>query len=231
MKILAVSDIELGYLYQPGIVDRFKEIDLIISCGDLPHYYLEYMISMLNIPLYYVNGNHARKIEYSSTGERRHPWGAKNIHAKSIKDESGLLIAGVEGCQRYNLGDFQYTQSEMWSLVFGLVPKLMINKINYGRYLDIFVTHAPPWQINDQEDLPHQGIKAFRWLIKTFKPAFHLHGHIHIYRNDMVTTSRFHQTDVINCYGYKEISFDNQLLLKRKPSARLAGKSDPDMIR
>jgi hypothetical protein len=39
MKILAVSDVELGYLYQPKIVDRFYDVDLILSCGDLPHYY------------------------------------------------------------------------------------------------------------------------------------------------------------------------------------------------
>ncbi len=51
MKILAVSDIELGYIYQPRISERFSDVDLIISCGDLPHYYLEYIVSMLNVPL------------------------------------------------------------------------------------------------------------------------------------------------------------------------------------
>jgi Icc-related predicted phosphoesterase len=216
MKILAVSDIELGYLYQPKIVDRFYDIDLILSCGDLPHYYLEYMISMLNIPLYYVNGNHASKLEFTTGGERKFPWGARNIHKSSVTDDTGLLLAGIEGCLRYNLGNFQYTQSEMWAFVYKLIPKLFLNKLRYGRFLDIFLSHAPPWKIHDQEDLPHQGIKAFRWLIKVFQPAYHLHGHIHVYRNDAVTNTRYINTDVINCYGYKELSFDIRPYIKRQ---------------
>lgn len=216
MKILAVSDVELGYLYQPKIVDRFYDVDLILSCGDLPHYYLEYMISMLNIPLYYVNGNHANKLEFTSGGERKYPWGAQNIHKRSVTDDTGLLLAGIEGCLRYNLGNFQYTQSEMWVLVYKLIPRLFLNKIRYGRFLDIFLSHAPPWKIHDQDDLPHQGIKAFRWLIKVFQPTLHLHGHIHVYRNDAVTKTRFMNTDVINCYGYKELNFDIRPYIKNK---------------
>lgn len=208
MKILAVSDIELGYLYQPQIVDRFYDVDIILSCGDLPHYYLEYIISMLNVPLYYVNGNHAKKLEFTTGGERKYPWGARNIHTQCILDDTGLLIGGIEGCLRYNLGDFQYTQSEMWVFVYKMIPKLFYNKLRHGRFLDIFLSHAPPWKIHDQDDLPHQGIKAFLWLIKVFKPTFHLHGHIHIYRNDVKTSTRFYNTDVINCYGYKELGFD-----------------------
>lgn len=214
MKILAVSDIELGYLYQPRIAERFYDVDLILSCGDLPHYYLEYMISMLNIPLYYVNGNHANKMEFTTGGERKFPWGARNIHNQSVTDDTGLLLAGIEGSLRYNLGDFQYTQAEMWILVYKLIPKLLLNKIKFGRFLDIFLSHAPPWKIHDQDDLPHQGIKAFRWLIKVFKPTYHLHGHIHVYRNDAVTTTRFVNTDVINCYGYKELTFDIRPYIK-----------------
>ncbi|HSM25338.1 MAG TPA: metallophosphoesterase [Anaerolineaceae bacterium] len=210
MKILAVSDTELGFLYQPSIVDRFFDVDLIISCGDLPHYYLEYMISMLNVPLYYVNGNHANKIEITTGGERRYPWGAVNLHKRNITDDTGLLLAGIEGCVRYNFGPFQYSQPEMWNMVFSLIPKLLFNKLRYGRFLDIFITHAPPWKIHDEKDLPHQGIKAFRWFINVFKPTYHLHGHIHVYRNDTITETQFNQTKVINCYGYRELLFDIQ---------------------
>jgi hypothetical protein len=214
MKILAVSDIELGFLYQPNIVDRFYDVDLILSCGDLPHYYLEYMISMLNIPLYYVNGNHANKLEITTGGERNYPWGAVNLHSRCITDDTGLLLAGIEGCQKYNLGSFQYTQSEMWTFVLKLIPRLLFNKLRHGRYLDIFITHAPPWKIHDQVDLPHQGIRAFRWLIKVFQPTYHLHGHIHVYRNDIITLTKIEKTEVINCYGYRELFFDIRPFIK-----------------
>ena len=208
MKILAISDVELGQLYQPSVADRFHDVDIVVSCGDLPHYYLEYLVSVLNIPLYYVNGNHTNKVEITTYGEKHYPWGAVNLHGRSITDDTGLLIAGLQGSLRYNNGSFQYTQGEMWMQIFNLSSKLMVNKIRYGRFLDIFVSHAPPWHIHDEQDLPHQGIKAFRWFDKVFKPVYHLHGHTHIYRNNSNYITTFVKTKIINCYGYRQIIFD-----------------------
>jgi uncharacterized protein len=205
MKILAVSDVELGFIYSAGITERFNDIDLILSCGDLPYFYLEFMISMLNKPLYFVHGNHANQIEQTVAGYKNKPEGGINLH-KRIVHEHGLSIAGIEGCLQYNYGPYQYSQAEMWSYVISLIPGLLINKIRTGRYLDIFVTHAPPWQIHDQNDRPHQGIKAFRWFDHVFQPSYHLHGHIHVYRNDIITSTRFEHTAVTNVYGYRKIT-------------------------
>jgi Icc-related predicted phosphoesterase len=58
MKILFVSDVPekaLWDYYQPS---RVSDIDLIISCGDLPAEYLEFLVTMVNRPLLYVKGNH-----------------------------------------------------------------------------------------------------------------------------------------------------------------------------
>jgi len=204
MHILSVSDTEIGFIYSPMIVERFQAIDLVISCGDLPYYYLEYIISMLNVPLYYVRGNHASKVEITTGGERTSPWGAVNLHQRVVEDDTGLLMAGLEGCVQYNKGPYQYTQGQYWNKVFRLIPGLMINKLRFGRYLDVFVTHAPPWKIHDDDDLPHQGIKAFNWFNKVFQPTLHLHGHIHVYRNDIVTQTQVGATKVMNTYGYRE---------------------------
>lgn len=202
MKILSVSDVELDLIYSPQISRRFQDIDLVIGCGDLPYFYLEFMISMLDVPLYFVRGNHASQLELGTGGERHFPWGAVDLHRRAIKDESGLLLAGIEGSNRYNFGKHQYSQAQMWSFAFALLPSLMVNKIRYGRYLDIFVSHAPPRKIHDMEDLPHQGIKAFNWLIRVSKPLYHLHGHIHLYRPDTVKETLVGETRVINSYGY-----------------------------
>ncbi len=94
------------------------------------------------------------------------------------------------------------------------MPKLMRNKLAYGRYLDIFVTHAPPLGIHDQEDLTHRGIEAFRWFIQAFKPAIHLHGHIHVIMPNTITVTRVGLTHVINGYGFREIDLDE--MVKRK---------------
>ena len=206
MNILAVSDVELGFIYSPVIKDKFADTDLIISCGDLPYSYLEFMISMLDVPLFYIHGNHANQVEITATGLKKKPEGGLNLHRKTVRD-NGLLLAGVEGCLQYNYGPFQ---SEMWIHVFSLIPGLMRNHIRYGRYLDIFVTHAPPWQIHDQNDRPHQGIKAFRWFDRVFKPAYHLHGHIHVYRNTAVTTTRYEDTIIQNVFGYHKINITTQ---------------------
>jgi len=206
LNILSVSDIVLPQIYSPKITELFSETDLVISCGDLNHYYLEYIISMLDKPLYYVNGNHTPAQEYGTGEPRLKPWGAINIHKQVIYNkEKNLILAGLEGCLRYNKGRHQYSQIEMWFLVFGLIPKLLLNKIFHGRYLDIFVTHAPSWKINDDTDRAHQGIKAFRWLIKIFKPKYHIHGHIHQYKSGLRKPFIFNSTQVINAYGYQRL--------------------------
>ncbi|HLE15609.1 MAG TPA: metallophosphoesterase [Anaerolineales bacterium] len=203
MKILSLSDIADDLIYSPQVSRRFAEVDLILSCGDLPYYYLEYVISSINKPMFFVRGNHSSRLEYSTGGERSKPLGAEDLHRKVVVFEN-ILLAGVEGCLRYRTGPFQYSQTEMWGHVFALLPGLLKNRAVYGRYLDVFVTHAPPWGIHDQPDLPHHGINSFRWLLRVFKPAFHFHGHIHVYRQDTITKTRFYQTQVINSYGYVE---------------------------
>jgi len=212
MKILAVSDIELPIIYGPHIRQRFRDVDLAIGCGDLPYYYLEYIVSTLDVPLYYVRGNHEHKTEITSYGERHYPWGADDLHRKIRRDDSGLLLSGIQGCLRYNNGPYQFTQAQMWWLVFSLVPQFFFNKLAHGRFLDIFVSHAPAWKIQDMEDRPHQGIKAFRWLNQVFKPALHLHGHVHIYRQVSPVQTMFGSTRVINVFGYREIVLDDQAL-------------------
>jgi Icc-related predicted phosphoesterase len=207
MKLLTVSDKEVPLIYSPQIKRRFRDIDLAISSGDLSYYYLEYIISTLDIPLYYVRGNHAKAIEYGISSTRKEPWGAVNLHRKVLRDpKTGLLLAGIEGSLVYNRGRHQYTQAEMWSMVMQLVPALMMNKVRYGRYLDVFVTHASPWGIHDQDDRAHQGVKAFNWLIETFQPTFHIHGHIHIYHPGVTTETKIGNTLVLNTYGYRRLT-------------------------
>jgi len=220
MKILAVSDTENDMIYSPMVVTRFGDVDLVIGCGDMPYYYLEYIVSMLNRPLYYVRGNHVyHHFQAGSDTIRDNPWGGTDLHGRVVRDSSGLLLAGIEGSINYNRGPYQYSQAEMWTLVLSLAPRLMINRMIYGRFLDIFVTHAPCWKIHDKDDLPHHGIKAFRWLIEVFKPKYHLHGHIHVYQQYEKTETQHGHTQVINVYGYKQIHFQleqRKILSSRK---------------
>lgn len=216
-KLLCLSDVEVPAVYSPRIRERFPGLDAVISCGDLPWHYLEFVVSMLDLPLYYVQGNHVFDIEDGEGEVRHHPYGAVNLHRQVIYNpRSDLILAGIEGSLRYNQGDYQYTQRQMWLMVFGLVPQLLFNKIRYGRYLDIFVTHAAPTGIHDEDDPAHKGVDAFRWLISHFSPKLHLHGHIHLYNPLKARETMHGQTRVINCYGYREIVL---------PSAQSSGRA------
>lgn len=207
MKILGLSDIEIPAVYSNRIRERFGDIDLAVSCGDLPAAYLEFVVSMLDIPLYYVQGNHVFYIENSAGMVQSQPDGGINLHQSVVhNEEKDLLFAGIEGSLRYNKGSFQYSQARMWWMVFKLVPKLLVNKLKHGRYLDVFVSHAAASGLHDGDDAAHKGVRAFRWLIDVFKPKLHLHGHIHLY-NPLLPRETVHKsTRVINVYGYREIS-------------------------
>jgi Icc-related predicted phosphoesterase len=202
-KVLSLSDKIIPFIYSPQVRQRFVDVDLLIGCGDLGYYYLEYVLNGLDKPMYFVRGNHDKVVEYRQEGQRTGPSGAMDLHRRVIYHDD-LLLAGVEGSLRYRTGKFQYTQAEMWGHVWRLVPGLFANWLRYGRFLDVFVTHAPPTGIHDSDDLPHRGINAFRWFLSAFKPAYHFHGHIHIYRPDTVSKTKFGPTQVLNTYGYRE---------------------------
>jgi Icc-related predicted phosphoesterase len=162
-----------------------------------------------------VHGNHDPDVEYSSHGECTYPHGGIDLHCRNLRSQS-LLFAGVQGSIRYNnQSKYQYSQFQMWVSILRLLPGLFLNHFWYGRSLDIFVTHAPPWGIHDGPDYPHTGIKAFRWLIQSFKPAYHLHGHIHVYKPNMVTETQFGATKVINTYGFKVFEIEMGKKIRR----------------
>jgi len=217
MRTLVISDKVEPILYSAAIKRHVGEIDLLLSCGDIPFYYLEFVVSMLNRPAFYVFGNHGREVEYQSgkgdTWVRKtKPMGAMDLHMQTAK-EGDLLLAGLEGSMRYNRASrFQYTDTEMWGNVAKLAPALLYNRMRYGRYLDVLVAHSPPYGIQDKPDLPHTGFKSFRYLMQIFKPRYLLHGHIHIYRRDEVTRTQFQQTEVINVYPYRILDLEPAIL-------------------
>jgi Icc-related predicted phosphoesterase len=208
LKILAVCDeVDLrlyGNGHGPSPRLKSSTPDLILSCGDLPAYYLDYLVSNLNVPMYAVHGNHdtAPPLEGSEGFSR---CGAHWIGGRGIRTPSGLLLAGFDGSLRYNGGAYQSSQVEMQGAVRAMVPWLLLNRLRYGRYLDLLITHAPPRGIHDEPDRCHTGFDAFNWLIETFKPRYHLHGHIHLYDRRAETVTRVGSTEVVNVYPFREL--------------------------
>ncbi len=206
MKILAVSDQVVEGIYSSRICERFGDIDMVLSCGDLPYSYLEYIVSMLNVTCFFVHGNHD-KPEYTADGRTlTEPGGWVNLDGRTVR-AGGILWGGLEGSIRYRpRGPFQYTESEMAYKVWRLTPALLMNRVLYGRYLDILITHAPPLGIHDGEDWPHRGFKALLGFMARFRPRYLLHGHKHIYGPETWQT-RYLDTEVVNVYPFHVIEW------------------------
>ena len=62
MKILAISDVPSKALWDYDTRARLEGIDLILSCGDLPKKYLEYLTNFPAAPILYVHGNRDRQL-------------------------------------------------------------------------------------------------------------------------------------------------------------------------
>jgi Icc-related predicted phosphoesterase len=209
LKILAITDQEVEALHSPNVVQRYGDVDLIVSCGDLPYDYLDYIVTMLNKPMYFVHGNHDRDFEYTETGRRYlAPRGAESLDMKSIVTPQGLILAGLEGSIRYDPRSIhQFTQEQMDRRAWQLSLKLIRNRVRYGRALDILVTHSPPFGINDGPDAAHSGFRAFNTLMHRFKPRLLLHGHKHVYTGAPPST-QVGATRVVNVYPHQLIELE-----------------------
>lgn len=233
MKILCVSDYVDPMIYNQNVAKTFGDVDLVLAAGDLPLDYVDYIVTVLNKPTYFIFGNHNLKdiqyyhkdiqtrpgMEQVSWGDTSHGHGGIYLGFKTINSnnlaftdpvtgkKTPLLMAGVSGSLKYNNGLCQYTDFQMKMKLLKLTPKLIMNKLRYGRYLDIFLCHASPRHIHDHEDPCHKGFECFNWFIKKFSPSLFIHGHIHLYdlREERVT--KVDNTLVVNAYAHHVVEF------------------------
>lgn len=216
MRILAVADQVVPQLYNNSVRDRVGQVDLLVSCGDLPPYYLEYLFSTFNVPMLHILGNHCY-VPHDPVTDKCSPSvypGIINLNGRVV-EEQGLLIAGAEGSPFYNGGPHQYSDQQFTVTLLKLVPALLANKVRTGRYLDIMVTHAPPRGIHDNDDVAHRGFPSLLSFIQRFRPTILLHGHTHRYDPMQPIFTDLGRTMVINTYGY--------LLLEMEPAGGRAG--------
>jgi len=221
MKILCVADHVDPLVYSASAKERYSDIDLVLGAGDLPMSYLGFIASTLNKPVLFVFGNHNLEERYRFTrtrepqGERnplalntQHRFGSTYINMRAIRVKK-LLIAGLGGSARYNNGENQYTEGEMRWRIARMIPKLLYNRIRHGRYLDILLTHAAPYGIHDKPDPAHVGFRAFLWFMRTFRPRYLLHGHIHLYDLNAERETWYEDTLVINVYDHYVLEIED----------------------
>ena len=193
-KILCISDIEiLNKMEENLLKQRFKDIDFIMSAGDVSNRYLDYLVSVLNKDIIIVNGNHIYHKDYPITF-------AKNIDGKFLKYK-GLRILGLDGCRVYSFKEHQYTENQMKMKIFKNIFYLLGG-------VDIVLSHASPSGIHDVNDGVHEGFKIFHKIIKYFKPKLWIHGHIHLPNFMVYQDTVIGKTTVSNTFGYRVFIFE-----------------------
>jgi Icc-related predicted phosphoesterase len=190
MKILVVADKENNYIWDHFDPERFKDIELIISCGDLQSSYLSFLVTMISVPLFYVHGNH-------DTTYRHHPPEGCDSIEDSIVNYKGYRFLGLGGSMKYSGRPHQYTEQEMEKRI-----RKLRRQIKKHKGFDVLVTHAPAFGINDGKDLCHQGFKSFIYLLDEYQPKYMIHGHMHMNYSMQKRINKYNKTTIVNGYNY-----------------------------
>jgi 3',5'-cyclic AMP phosphodiesterase CpdA len=185
-RILAIADEVDEALYGEKLL-RLRP-DIVLSAGDLPVEYLEYIVSRLDVPLLYVPGNHDRDLSPGDStwaplrteGPFPGPRGAVNADGRII-DGAGLRVAGLGGSLRYRDGPNQYSQVDMRFRGLAIEARGLVRRALDGRRTDVVLTHAAPAGLGDGEDPAHRGFEAFARVVRTLGARLLIHGHVHPY--------------------------------------------------
>lgn len=147
MKILAIAD--RPPREKIGIILSKNTVDLIVTLGDLEQTELADLDNITNMPKLGVYGNHCSGIYFE-------PLNITNLHLKTFTYE-GVTFGGFEGCVRYKNDQYakMYTEDEAEFLLKDFP------------YVDVMLTHCPPFGINDEpEEIAHRGFKAYVLILK-----------------------------------------------------------------
>ena len=232
-RILAIADEVSEPLYGPALASLSP--DLVLSCGDLPFDYLEYIVTVLSVPLLYVPGNHDPDLSrHPAEGfaEHRHdlligsgtgpdralvktygpppgPQGCVNVDGR-IAEAAGLVVAGLGGSVNYAPGPNRYSQAEMHRRAWRLKARTVLRRPFGDRRVDVLIAHSPPLGAGDEPDDPaHAGFAAFHPLVDRLRPRLFLHGHVHPHgtaRPDRVLNG----TRVVNVVPYKLLEVEEE---------------------
>lgn len=193
IRILAVSDEPDPTLDSAVTRERIGAVDLIIGAGDLEPDYLSFVTDAFDAPLRYVRGNHDVGSAWSATRRTLLP---VPMPDGRVVEEDGLRLLGFSGSPVYSEGPMQVSALGMWTRVIRSSSAAQRAKPV------LVVSHAPPRDMNDDDDRAHRGFTAFRWLVDRLAPPLWLHGHTALVRRGIDDRCATHNgTLFYNCTG------------------------------
>ncbi len=193
IRILAVSDEPDPTLDSTVTRERLGTIDFVVGAGDLQPEYLSFVSDAFHAPLRYVRGNHDFGPAWAHTESELLP---QPMPDATVVEEIGIRMIGFSGSPVYNTRGMQVSVIGMWARVFvAWLRTLRVRPL-------LVVTHAPPRDVNDDQDLAHRGFRSFRWLVRRLTPPLWLHGHTALVRRGIDDRSaRLGETLFYNCTG------------------------------
>ena len=201
MKILCISDQVERVLHGPTLNSYAQGVEAVSSCGDLPFDYLEYVLTFLGVPLYYVLGNH----DPAPDGPE-YPGGCTPLDGRVVEVGTGeerVTLAGLSGSPMYSGGPNQYTEGQMGLRAQSVSARVLGRRLLGRPKPTVFVTHSPPFGLGDRKDPAHVGFGTFLKLIDRHEPALWLHGHVHLYGPDQQRVTSRGATKVVNVFGHR----------------------------
>ena len=188
IRILAISDEPDPSLDSPATRAGLGPIDLIIGAGDLQPEYLSL---------------HQRRLRRPAALRPREPRRRLGLGAHRAGAPAGA-DAGREARRRgrpaahrlLRLADLQRPRTR--SAASGMWNKAFRAWLRAARARPVLVvSHAPPRDVNDGDDLAHRGFTAFRWLTNRLQPPLWLHGHTALVRRGIDHRSVHEQWDAV----------------------------------
>ena len=193
IRILAVSDEPDPSLDSAVTRERIGAVDLVIGAGDLEPDYLSFVTDAFDAPLRYIRGNHDVGSAWSATRRTLLP---EPMRDGRVVEEIGLRLLGFSGSPIYSEGEMQVSSLGMWARV------IRSSSAAQRARPVLMVTHAPPRDLNDDDDRAHRGFTAFRWLVDRVAPPLWLHGHTALVRRGIDDRCARHDgTLFYNCTG------------------------------
>ena len=214
-RVLAVADEVEPSLHSRNLMRH--EVDLVLACGDLPFDYLEFLVTMLNVPLGFVPGNHDPDLcppGGIDSADFTRPFGwhwddrANKGPQGCVNLDGGVrVLAGVRVRRPGRLDPVQpRAQPVHRAPDAGPGPAASVagHEAASEGPRSRGHRHHPraPGDVGDGEDPAHRGFATFHTLVSKMQPRFLLHGHVHPYGKHMVD-GKIEDTRVMNVVGHK----------------------------
>lgn len=184
MKTLVLADRSPDIPLEKLLEDDYE---LIILAGDLM---LQQVLPLQDVdtPKIGVYGNHCAKGYFDIIG-------VEDIHGKLYTLPDGRTIYGLEGCPRYKPTfkegiDTQYEDYE--------VARILLDAPG----ANIFLSHSPPFSINDAPDPAHLGWRSLKSHLERKPADILIHGHT--YPREPLT--QWNETRIEYVSGHKIIT-------------------------